>query len=102
MVSFATEWICLSIHWNNYTTPAARASKVYCNGQKLADFQSRSSVGSTKMTFGDINPSGQAPFKGDISFFCGYKGRLINEKDILLHHHVLCKWFNIDTVDFEI
>ena len=96
------KWICLSIHWDNYTTPAAGASKVYCNGQKLTDFQSRSSVGSTKMTFGDINISGIAPFKGDISFFWVYKGRLINEKDILLHRHVLCNWFNIDTVDYEI
>ena len=96
------KWICLSIHWENYTTPAAGASTVYCNEQKLTDFQSRNSTGSTKMTFGDLKPSGKAPFKGDISFFSLYKGRLINEKDILLHHYVLCSWFNIDMVDFEI
>ena len=60
------KWICLSIHWDNYTTPAAGASKVYCNGQKLTDFQSRSSVGYTKMTFSNISASGVAPFKGDI------------------------------------
>ena len=49
------KWICLSIHWGNYTTPAAGASKVYCNEQKLTDFQTRSSVGYTKMTFGNIS-----------------------------------------------
>ena len=32
------KWICLSINWDNYTTPAAGASKAFCNGQKLADF----------------------------------------------------------------
>ena len=95
------KWVCLSIHWDNYTTPAGNHSSVCCNGQKLANFQSRTSPGSTKMTFGDISVSGMAPFKGDISFFCVYKGRLINEEDILLHHHVLCNWFNIDTVDFQ-
>ena len=95
------KWVCLSIHWDNYTTPAGNHSSVCCNGQKLANFQSRTSPGSTKMTFGDISISGMAPFKGDIFFFCVYKGRLINEKDILLHHHVLCNWFNIDTVDFN-
>ena len=53
------------------------------------------------MIFGDLNPNGIASLKGDISFFCVYKGRLINDKDILFHHHVLCNWFNIDTVDFN-
>ena len=96
------KWVCLSIHWDNYTTPATGAGKVYCNRQKLADIQSRSSPDSTKMTFGNISISRIAPFKGDISFLAVYKGRLINEKDILLHHNVLCNLFNIDTVDFEI
>ena len=35
------KWVCLSIHWDNYTTPAGNHSSVYCNGQKLANFQSR-------------------------------------------------------------
>ena len=96
------KWICLSIHWDNYTTPAAGASKVYCNGQNLTDFQSRSSVGSTKITVCNISTSGIAPFKGDIAFFSLYKGKLMNEKDILLDHYVLCNWYSIDTVDFEI
>ena len=63
------KWVCLSIHWDNYTSSTVGASKVYCNGQKLTDFQSRSSLGSTKMIFDDINPNGIAPLKGDISFF---------------------------------
>ena len=96
------KWICLSIHWDNDTTPAAGASKVYCNGQKLADFHSRYSPGYTKMIFSNISTSNIAPFKGDISFFSMYKGKLINEKDVLLHHYVLCNSFNIDTVDFKI
>ena len=94
------KWKCLSIHWDNYTTQTSNNSSVYCNGQMLTDFQSRSSVGRNNMTFDDINPSGIAPLKGDISFFAIYKGKEIEENDILLHHHVLCKWCNIDTVDF--
>ena len=89
------------MHWDNYTTPAAGPSKVNCNGRKLTDFQSRSSVGYTKMTFGIISTSGVTLFKGGISFFSVYKGRLINKKDIVLHHHILCNWFNIDTVDLK-
>ena len=92
----------MSIHWDNDTTPAAGASRVYCNGHKRANFQSRSSVGSNTMTFGGINPGRLAPFKGDIAFFFLYKGKLIDEKDILLDHYVLCNWYIIDTVDFEI
>ena len=53
------------------------------------------------MTFGDLNPNGISPFKGDMSFLAMYKGRIINGNDILLHHHVLSRWFNIDTVDFS-
>ena len=53
------------------------------------------------MTFGNINTSGIAPFKGDISFFSVYKGKEIQENDILLHHHVLCNWFKIDKVKFD-
>ena len=62
------KWVCLSIHWDNHTTPAGNHSSVYCNGQKLANFQSITSLGSTQVTFGDVNTSGIAPFKGDISF----------------------------------
>ena len=77
------KWRCLSVHRDNYTTP------VYCNGKKFANFESK------HMTFGDLNPD------GDIAFFALYKDKLIAEKDILLHHHVLCNWFDIDHDDFD-
>ena len=51
------KWICLSIHWNIPT----ETSYVYCNGKKLTDFTSRSSIGSTQVTFADLNPNGIAP-----------------------------------------
>ena len=87
------KWICLSIHWNL----PIETSYVYCNGKKLCEYTSRSSVGSTQLTFGDINPSGIAPFFGNISCFLLYKNRRISERDIELRHHVLCsKWYNID------
>ena len=84
------KWICLSVHWDNYTTPAGNNSSVYCNGKKLANFESKRTTGSTQMTLGDLNPNGVAPLDGDIAFFALYKDKLIAEKDVLLHHHVLC------------
>ena len=95
------KWVCLSIHWENHTTPSANNISVYCNGQKLTEFQSRTSLGSSQMTFGGLNPNSISPFKGDMTFVSVYKGRIINENDILLHHHVLSRWSNIDTVDFS-
>ena len=86
------KWICLSVHWNL----PSDISYIYCNGKKLCDFISRVSVGSTQLTFGDLNPSGIAPFFGDISCFLLYTARHMNKHDIKLHHHVLSKWYNID------
>ena len=72
------KWICLSIHWD--VPGGNNASEVWCNGKKLANFTARTSQGSTKMTFGDLNPSGIAGLKGDIAFFCLYKGKnLVNQ-----------------------
>ena len=84
------KWVCLPIHWDNHTTSFGNHSSVYCNGQKIANFQRRTSIGSTQMTFGDLNPRGIAPFKGDISFLAVYKDKIIDENDILLHHSILC------------
>ena len=64
--------ICLSVHWDNYTTPAGNNSSVYCNGKKLANFESKRTTGSAQMTFGDLNPNGVAPLDGDIAFFLPY------------------------------
>ena len=48
------------------------------------------------MTFGDINPRGKASLNGYISSFLLYKNHRMSERDIKLHHHVLCKWYNVD------
>ena len=87
------KWICLSIHWNLPTD----TSYVYINGQLITDFTSRTSPGSTKLCIGDLNPSSIAPFYGSIASFLLYKGKKMEIRDILLHHHVFCsQWFNID------
>ena len=86
------KWICLSVHWNI----PSETSFVYCNGKKLADFTSRSSIGSPKMTFADLNPNSIAPFYGKIASFLLYKNKRLSKRDILLHHKVLCKWYGVD------
>ena len=86
------KWICLSVHWNI----PSETSYVYCNGKKLTNFSARTSVGSTQMTFGDLNPSGIAPFYGKIACFLLYKNKRMTSRDILLHQSVLCKWYDVD------
>ena len=88
------KWICLSIHWD--VPGGNNASETWCNGKKLANFTARTSQGSTKMTFGDLNPSGIAGLKGDIAFYCLYKGENLTETNIKLHHQVLCKWYAVN------
>ena len=67
------KWICLSVHWDNYTTPAGNNSSVYCNHKKLANFESKRMTCSTQMTFGDLNPNGVTTLDGDIAFFALYR-----------------------------
>ena len=88
------KWICLSIHWD--VPGGNNASETWCNGKKLANFKARTSSGSNQMTFGDLNPSGIAGLKGDIAFYCLYKGKNLTESNIKLHHYVLCKWYAVD------
>ena len=88
------KWICLSIHWD--VPGGNNASETWCNGKKLANFTARTSQGSTNMTFGDLNPSGIAGLKGDIAFYCLYKGKNLTESNIKLHHYVLCRWYAVD------
>ena len=83
------QWVVLSVHWDVHNTPLTNKSSVWCNGVKLTDFTSRSSTGSTQMTFGDLNPNGTAPLDGDISFFGLYKGFTLDSDLIKLHHLVL-------------
>ena len=86
------KWVCLSIHWNTEN----ETSYVYINGKETTQFKIRRSVGSVQLTFGDLNLHGIAPLHGKITTFLLYKNRRMQTRDILLHHHVLCKWFNID------
>ena len=88
------KWVCLSIHWD--VPGGNNASEVWCNGKKLANFAAKTSPGSNTMTFGDLNPSGIAGLKGDIAFFCLYKGKNLTESNIKLHHRVLCEWYAVD------
>ena len=66
------KWCCLSIHWD---VPAgANKSSCWVNGKKVKNFTSRTSQGSTQMTFGDLDPNGIAGLNGDIQLFLLYKG----------------------------
>ena len=59
------------------------------NGEKLATLTSYSTTGSIQITFGDLNPSGTAPLKGDNALFLLY-GHRMTESDILLYHKCFC------------
>ena len=54
-------------------------SSVWYNKQKLGSFTSKTSPGSTQMTFGDIDPRGIAPLEGSIAFFGLYKGFVLSD-----------------------
>ena len=86
------KWTCLSCHWNI----PSETSYVYCNGKQIGEFTAVSHSGSTQMTFADINPSGKAGLNGQIGAFMLYKNHRMKERDILLHHSVLCKWYGVD------
>ena len=83
------------MHWDVPSGP--NGSSVYCNGKLLTKFESRTSAGSSKMTFGDLNPQGisGAGFNGDIALFLIYRNRM-DERSINLHHKVCCEnWYKI-------
>ena len=88
------KWIGLSVHWNLVN----EKSYVYCNGKKLTDVTSKTylTTGDSKLIFGDINPNKIAALYGSICTFLLYKDHRMIERDIKLHHHVFCKWYNID------
>ena len=87
------KWICLSIHWD--VPGGSNKSSVWCNNQQLALFTAGTSPGSTQMTFGDIDPGGIAPLDGSIAFFGLYKGSVLSDEIIKLHHKVLCNRYSI-------
>ena len=74
--------------------------KYWCNGQKLTSFTSAKKTGSSRMTFGDLNPDGIANFQGAIGFFSLHKDKILSVDDIRLQHYLLCKRYSIDTIDF--
>ena len=88
------KWICLSIHWD--VPGSTNKSSVWCNNQQLALFTAGTSPGSTQMTFGDIDPGGIAPLDGSIAFFGLYKGFVLSDDLIKLHHKVLCNRYSIN------
>ena len=91
------KWICLSIHWDvpGSSSGGSNKSSAWCNNQKLGSFTAKTSVGSTQMTFGDIDPGGIAPLDGSIAFFGLYKGFVLSDDLIELHHKVLCNRYSI-------
>ena len=90
------KWCSLSVYWDNYTTPAGNNSSVYCNGKKLADFQSKVTSGSTKTALGDISINKKISLDGDIAFFGILKYKKMTEKEILFYHYVLCNLYNVE------
>ena len=90
------KWVCLSIHWDMYTTPNNNESSVYCNGKKLTSFTSKTVSGDTTLTIGDIKNGTNSPFDGSISFFSILKHEKMTEKEILFYHYVLCNLYNVD------
>ena len=87
------KWICLSIHWD--VPGSTNKSSVWCNNQQLTLFTAGSTQGSTQMTFGDIDPGGIAPLDGSIAFFGLYKGFVLSDDLIKLHHKVLTNRYSI-------
>ena len=87
------KWICLSIHWD--VPGGSNKSSAWCNKQKLGSFTAKTSPGSTQMTFGDIDPGGIAPLDGSIPFFGLYKGFVLSDDLIELHHKVLFNRYSI-------
>ena len=88
-VSEVNKWICLSCHWN--VPEDENGSSLWVNGKKVKEFTAATSVGSTKMTFGDLDPSGIAGLDGNIQMFLLYKEFAMDERVILAHHQVFCE-----------
>ena len=88
------KWCCLSIHWD---VPAgANKSSCWVNGKKVKNFTSRTSQGSTQMTFGDLDPNGIAGLNGDIQLFLLYKGWGMSDLLIKAHHKMICERYGVD------
>ena len=63
-------WKCLSIHWDNLSSPKTDKSKIYWNKKHVADFTADNRTGNNTTVFGGLNPSTSiAKLNGCISFF---------------------------------
>ena len=88
------KWCCMSIHWD---VPAgANKSSCWVNGKKVKAFTARTSPGSTRMTFGDLDPNGVAGLNGDIQLFLLYKGWGMTKLIIKAHHKMICERYGVD------
>ena len=95
-----TKWCCMSIHWD---VPAgAKKSSCWVNGKKVKAFTARTSQGSSRMTFGDLDPNGVAGLNGDIQLFLLYKGWGMSELIIKAHHKMICERYRVthDAISF--
>ena len=94
------KWCCMSIHWD---VPAgAKNSSCWVNGKKVKAFTARTSQGSNRMTFGDLDPNGIAGLNGDIQLFLVYKGWGMSELIIKAHHKMICERYGVthDAISF--
>ena len=88
------KWCCLSVHWD---VPAGdKKSSCWVNGKKVKAFHAKTSVGSTQMTFGDLDPNGVAGLNGDIQLFLLYKGWGMADLIIKAHHKMICERYGVD------
>ena len=89
-------WHCLSVHWDNKSSPKTEKSKIYWNKKHIGDFTADNRTGNNTTVFGGLNPSKNiAPLNGSIAFFCVYLDFILDEKTILDHHTVLMQRYNI-------
>ena len=96
------KWVCLSIHWDNYTTPKTQESKLYINGQEICYFKSIDKTGDVKLILGDLKNSSYFPLDGSIAFFSVLKYQKMTNKEILTYHYLLCNLWNIDHLPINI
>ena len=90
------KWHCLSVHWDNKSSPKTKKSKIYWNRKHIGDFTADNRAGENTTVFGGLNPSNNiAPLNGSTAFFCVYLDFILDEKTILDHHTVLMQRYNI-------
>ena len=83
-------WHCLSVHWDNKSSPKTDKSKIYWNKKHIGDFTADNRLGASITIFGGLDASTDiAPLNGNIAFFCVYLNFIVDEKTILDHHQVL-------------